>query len=578
MHRLLAAMVLMGGACTPVGGEPAPDGAMHEGGRDPEESGRDPEDAGSRGALDASPAPSTDAMPPDGPRGGDADGGGAAPRDPRAPELLEDVSRTHLDSFAGRSPAIWSEAAILETLVVLYEATADPRVLDELSVHLDALLAHRSSEQGIEDVLRQEPVPAWGTDAYSCGRYYVHAVHTGVLTYPMAWFAATVAEKERLAERHGERARRYGEAASRAVEVHEGQFVSDGSGGHYRAPTNLGELGRCDGEDPAERAGDPLPFNMMLAVGRTHVELAQLYRTQGASEAASHHRGRAARLARRFRAALRPVSDRYDWDYRPGGRPEDTAHGSLDARFVAHAHAHEIVFTEDELGRLARTFRWLTGDPARVRSHVAADYGSAGGARWQRAAPRWLPVSQVDRTVYDRARNIYYNHEGDTVLARALLLRWKPDARTYPIRGRDLSDELVAHDPMGAVQPARWTGLYRTSDMPARTFAGTTVTSCARYVFDFAQRSRLMLRYRHTREPVAGDGCGGDACGTAPGVVVLTRHGDAGWERTAAPAPEAETYRTHRLDPPMPYTELAVCRSGAGHARDNLQIGYVAAE
>jgi hypothetical protein len=59
---------------------------------------------------------------------------------------------------------------------------------------------------------------------------------------------------------------------------------------------------------------------------------------------------------------------------------------------------------------------------------------------------------------------------------------------------------------------------------------------------------------------------------------VFLRDGDEPWRPISVPSPEAETYRTHRVDVDGPYREVAACRSGAGHARDNLQLRYIAAE
>jgi len=401
---------------SPDGSSPdgsSPDGSSPDGsspdGSSPDASS--PDDAGTGGGLeDASIAPNMD--------------------DPRAEAFLETLGRGHLDSFAtGTRPIVWSESANLEALTVVYEGTGDTRILDELMFHIDAILASTSEARGIVDELRGAPVAAWPTDGYYCDHLFAHAVHTGVMTYPMARFAQLVLSTPELVTTYGDSARAYVEAVDAALAVHAGQFRVTGDSGRYDWPDEIAQFGVCDGTDFADRPGTPLPFNMMLAVGRAHMALGRAMETLDDGRAANHL-DRALRLARTFEDNLTAVDgyQGYAWDYIIGGRPEDASHASQCVRFTAQAHREGLYFDDAHMQRLVNTFLdYLALDPDHVRSHLVEDYGGVYERRWQQGAVRWLALSAVTRDVYDRGRYIYDNAEGDSVLGRALLLKWDPD-------------------------------------------------------------------------------------------------------------------------------------------------------
>lgn len=350
----------------------------------------------------------------------------AATEDPWVTEFLERITRRHLDSFTGRLPKTWSEADQLEALVVAHEATGDERLLDELAFHLDWLLEHTSVQLDIDDVVRLGVQPSWGTEIYACGQYFVREVQTGILAYPMAYFARVLLEDDELRERRGEEGLRFLEGARRAVRTHGDEFRRSGATGYYEFPDGMMRVGTCDGRDYAAMAGNPVAFNRMLSLGRAHLELSRGMAAAGNPNAPGQL-ARAEQMARFFLANLEQVGDRYRWRYAIGGRSEDTSHGALDLRFVTQAHAQGIVFDDEHLHRFARTFHWLTEDPSHVRSHLDRE-SSPYDQRWQRAAPRWLALTLVDPTIFDVALEIHENAEGATILSHALLRRWRPGA------------------------------------------------------------------------------------------------------------------------------------------------------
>jgi hypothetical protein len=504
------------------------------------------------------------------------DTGVAWPEHPAVPDFIDSVPRTHLPSFeSGREPVVWSEAGYLEALLEMYRATRDVRLLDEMVVHLDVLAANTGAARGLVDVVRGEPVSGWPTERYSCGQLFTHAVHTGILSFPMAWFVRTSLSEPALTARFADRLDDYLDIASAAVAVHDAQFRVSGETGWYRRPADYGALGSCDGTNYADQAGDPLPFNMMLALGRAHIELGRAFEHLGEGDDSDHHLDGARQLGAYFLDQLAYVADgdRYTWLYSLGGRPEDTSHGALDIRFVTHAHAEGLGFSPTHMTRLANTFTgYLAADPAAVESHLDPDYGSGPDRRWQQGAVRWMNLAATDREVYDLGRWIYHNHEGDTLLGRALLARWRDPDWRYPAFGQAYLD-LPVHRLHGGAQPSRSVGLYRPSGTPLYEIGSASISSCAHYTFE-APVSTLVMRYRHTSAAIAGDSCSGESCGTAVSPLLFVDDG-SGWVRVSGLDTATTDWAVVSATLDAPSTDVMLCRGGAGHARDNLQVSYV---
>lgn len=79
----------------------------------------------------------------------------------RADEMISKLPST--DSWMANpdgSTLAWSEAAILKTLISMYEATNDPKYLEEVARRGDRLLAHRDDKRGVTDGSGKSR-PAW---------------------------------------------------------------------------------------------------------------------------------------------------------------------------------------------------------------------------------------------------------------------------------------------------------------------------------------------------------------------------------------------------------------------------------
>lgn len=492
--------------------------------------------------------------------------------DPWVDEFLASVSDRHLASFqTGQRPVIWSQGAILEALLHAYHATGDERILDEAARQMDIIIDGRSSVRGTVEELRGRPVAAWPTDGYNCGDYVAAAVHTAVLVTPIAEFARIVLEEPSLHAAHVDRAERYLQASEDALELHRPQFTNNGDTGRYRHPENNGDLTSCaDDPDPGERANDPLPFNMMSAMGMAHIQVGRALEATGASGAT--HLDRATRLARFFESHLRRDGTRYDWDYAVGGRPEDTAHAGLSMRFVSLIFAEGLHFSRSEVERFVATFRSLAGDLDAIRSHLDPDYGNGPDVRWQRGITRWIPLSEVDRIVYDLARIVYYDADGDSFVTMAMLKRFAPDAYTYPIVARGY-EGLPVSNPRRALYPSQAVGLYRPGSTTLSGIDGDAISSCARWLFEDEHSGTIELRYRQTETSIAGDSCTGDGCDTDIGMLFYTSLDGENWERTRIPSP-TDDYVTHDIETPV-FRQAMACRGGAGNGRKNLQVQWI---
>ena len=510
------------------------------------------------GSVDATP-PVPDARPP---------------LNPIATDFLARVSRNHLDSYVnGTRPVVWSEPAILEALMNVWTRTRDVRLLDEVAHHADIILDGRSSVRGTVDVLRGMPVAAWPTDGYNCGHYYAHAVHSGVIAHPIAWFARVVLEDPGIAPHHVARAERYVVAADAALAVHNDQFSNNGDEGRYRVPTNIGTLSNCpDNTSFNTLGGEPLPYNQMLGPGRAHLEIARAMDAQMAGDG-NHHRDRAARLARYFRSALERSGDMYLWEYVLNGRREDTAHAALVIRFVVEAYEAGLVFDDTHLSRFVETFQFLSADMDAVRSHLDATTTGEPSNRWQSGVVRWTPLSIANRIVYDRARAIYYDANGASLTGQSQLIRFKPDAFEYPISG-DAYQGLPVLRPRNAMFPSSAAGLYRPPETDLVDLNGTSLSSCAQWTFEQNYSpGPLQVRYRSTTANIAGDSCIGSACDTDIGILLFTSSNGSNWERVSAPTP-TDAYVNHTITVPA-FRHVMACRGGTGHARRNLQVSFV---
>ena len=109
-----------------------------------------------------------------------------------------------------------------------------------------------------------------------------------------------------------------------------------------------------------------------------------------------------------------------------------------------------------------------------------------------------------------------------------------------------------------------------------------TTSSCVRYELNRTlYHGDLKIRFRSTGRRVAGDTCEGRACGTSPGLHVFTYVPRLGHMLLATEKlRNRDQVRTIKKslrdlsfeDRRYGVSEVTLCRSGAGHARDNLEV------
>lgn len=306
--------------------------------------------------------------------------------------------------------------------------------------------------------LRDSPgaagIPATGTFECECP-HYVYAVHTGMISFPLASFGRLLAsgESSHTDTRYVERARRYHRAAERAVRVHESQWreTDDGRGYYVFEPGS-----------PTIDESTSLPHNQSLALGRTLIQLAAATGTDSFAD-------RAHKLARTFDTDVRRDDSEaaiwsYHWtegayaagwpatdpesEYRPWtpgideplvDRPEDISHGHIDVGFATLAatsreafEGRDPVFTESDMVGFGRTYtenvatevdgapaarKYVNGTGPRTGDHTSST------ALWNGLAPWNDRVIGHSSAIYDE-HGMDIQLSGDELLGIAMLNYW----------------------------------------------------------------------------------------------------------------------------------------------------------
>lgn len=262
-------------------------------------------------------------------------------------------------------------------------------------------------------------VPSPGTFTFR-SLPYVHPVHTGQITYPLARFVRLVRETPALAAvpRYADAAKRYLDAVEQAVAVHDPDWrVGAGGEGGYVFPRGA----------PVRFDGTEAPLNQSLAMGRTLYELALV-------TGRADYRDKVAALARTLRADLAPdPRGSYVWTYsgrtslgyrgwsladRPSEHTlwsagfrsaEDAGHGWIDVAFAADLHRRPVgpaAFGAADMAALAATFtrNLATTGPDGAPSVWDKVDGTGCVGVYDTIAAAWMPLADWDRGVFDHVR------------------------------------------------------------------------------------------------------------------------------------------------------------------------------
>lgn len=296
----------------------------------------------------------------------------------------------------------WSEAHIMSSYMTMYEATGDIDYLHRLAARADRVLAGRDDLRGVADY-RSVSDAGWRTFRYQTSAApYRYVVHSAMLTYPMARFAAIVRDDEELARSTtadgttlGRKAATYIQRVKETIESHEWQWKNgpQPGEGYYRTPLDA---------PPPLNPGRNLPWNQQNAMGRT---LLAMYDATGQQK----YLKKAEKLAALFRRFLWRHGDSYVWQIRNDldatsidGCGEDISHASINIDFAVSARRAGIVFSNNSLRTLAGTFRQnvLRSDGACWANVTGC--GEIG--EYDHAIGRWLVLTPWDDgTIYAAA-------------------------------------------------------------------------------------------------------------------------------------------------------------------------------
>lgn len=238
-------------------------------------------------------------------------------------------------------------------------------------------------------------------------QFYCFAVHTGMVTYPIARYAALVLGSPLLRRgRHRGRAQRYLASLRRAIAFHDDEFAVDDQGrGDYVWPKGA----------PVPFDGTIQPYNQSQGLGQTMAVLHGLvgggrYAQQVEALIASMRDGLVldadgayvwpywpvhSELYRGF-SAPEELST-YTPSYTPARQFEDISHAAITVEFLVAAHEVGLGGLEADLPRFARTY---TQNLVRSQDQVwlrvdgttdAAPANAVQSARWGALAP-WDPA------------------------------------------------------------------------------------------------------------------------------------------------------------------------------------------
>ncbi|MTI85412.1 MAG: hypothetical protein FH756_16345 [Firmicutes bacterium] len=306
----------------------------------------------------------------------------------------------------------WNRSYVMESFMIMYKQTGDTRYLDRFVIHADQTLAARDSVRGVTNY-KGESLPAWraGARYTTDGSYYNFAVHTGMLSYPLADFADVVYSNNLT--QYMDKAAEYLKAAKDAVAIHADHWRESGNEGWYINPKGA----------PYEADGMGIPFNQYLAMARA--ELA-IYRASGEQVYLDH----ATKMARHFKNRLMVTSDNaYYWYYTWGpflngwtaadglsaNTPsysgykafEDLGHGTIDVSFAYLAFENGIVFNEQDMQRFGNTIEQnLIRPDGQVNKRVNGGGGILSPPAY---IGMWLQYSQYAPSLFDFVDNSVNN-------------------------------------------------------------------------------------------------------------------------------------------------------------------------
>lgn len=224
-------------------------------------------------------------------------------------------------------------------------------------------------------------------------------VHQGMFVYPAALFVEAVKTRPELQERFGADAERFLVFINKHVfEKNEQDWL------------DMGELGGGYRFEPKQTDRYPnriMPHNQFAALARAWLVLKDL---EGAHPLM---RQRAEQMVRYFHSHLELDEENnayrwHYWDWIEYGQPdhsgyEDTSHASLTMSLAVVAARRGVIFTEEDMTRIANTWLKVMWNGDEEKPMMAAAVDGHAPYKFSPLAARWSELSQWDRKVYDLA-------------------------------------------------------------------------------------------------------------------------------------------------------------------------------
>lgn len=279
----------------------------------------------------------------------------------------------------------WGESYVMDAYLTMYEATGDTNYLDKFITHGKGVLDQRDISRGVVDY-RGLSMPAWRNSSYTLnGEYAIFAAHTGMITYPMAKFAAIVTRTPTLQKYWSDR-ELFLQAAKDAVAVHQDEWVDEGVTGYYKFRDDM----------PYKQAGAKLPFNQYLAMARTEL---MIYNSTGETQ----YLEQAQKMLQHFKnnLAVDPGTNSYNWRYSPDSSSyEDTGHAIIDIDAAYQGYAAGVVFNVTDMDRLANTGAKKVIKPD---GSIANDIMGGGTTQYPWFIDLWSAYGQFAPVITDTA-------------------------------------------------------------------------------------------------------------------------------------------------------------------------------
>lgn len=309
----------------------------------------------------------------------------------------------------------WGESYVLWSLMAMARLTDHPMYADRMTRHLDALLAQRDDARGVADY-RGISGACWRNTSYQAGgEPYCYAVHSGMLAYPMASFAAWVGQwrhRDALAydgQSFAAKALVYEAAAVATAAYHDDEW---NDAGYYVFRGDATFL---------EFAGVDQPLNQSNAMGLALLALHDLTGEPVYLE-------RATALAARMRAMMSPgPAGGLVWNYWGGAFKapgEDISHAALNVEFAVQAAARGVVFTAEDLDAIATTFvASVYVDDGTFTNFVGG--GAVNDPGYRPQIGRWLALTPHRGAIYTAVHDAFQrDYPAADVGSGSVLLGW----------------------------------------------------------------------------------------------------------------------------------------------------------